>query len=406
MKVNKMIKAVAAVTTLGVFLAGCSGGNSTPTRSNTVPTPTTNTSTLPPASGTTPTVGGGGTVTVGGNAIEDDIRAAQIAQDAKLDQILKASKGAEDAANSAKDKANWAMWLGVGTVAAIAAGALFNAIRENNSEDGHFFSGLVGSNYGQRTDVARKEANKAVEAAKVNTDNSLKPVNTKLDQANSGINTVRTEANANAKAMGKEVANLKNLAALNALVGITGIKATAAVGAKVEQALKGQDELAAKLRVVQANTDSIKTSALKIEASQDRSETAQNAAKAALETMKGQLEAAKTAQDEASQKLAKIIADSKDAEIVAQLTQYNDALSAKISEAEQQLKESIEAVSKQFPTANEIVRALPAAQPPQPQILVVPVGGGDAVLRRTNDATSAAEPKRESVQMGPQATAK
>lgn len=268
MKVNQIAKAVAAVTTLGVFLAGCSGGDPTPTRATSTPTTNNTTTTLPTASGA-PVVGGGGTVSVGGNAVIDDVAAKQMAQDAKLDQILAAANSANSNSKKAKDKANWAMWIGVGVAGAIAAGAVANGIRESRSEEegAGFFGGLFGSHYGQTSDIAKAKAKEATD----NVSKRLDSTDGKVAETKSAVESARASSDKQFGQVGSEVGQLKTAAGVNILTSAANLKATAAVGGKTEQILKGQDSQVAQMRTIKSGVDSINKTASAIQTSQEES---------------------------------------------------------------------------------------------------------------------------------------
>lgn len=366
MKVNQIVKAVATVTTLGVFLAGCSGGDATQSRAASTPNTNTNTPTLPNA-GSTPTVGGGGTVTVGGNAVIDDIAAKQAAQDAKLDQILAEAKSANKNAKSAKTKSNWAMWIGGGVAAAIAAGAIANGIREARSEDkdGGFFGGLFGSHTGQNGDIAKKAADKAVIE-----------MGNRLDKTDEKVANTKDTLDKGLENMGEQVGLLQVAAGANIVATLNNLKATGALGAKAEQLLKGQDGLAKELHIVKANeevikgnTEAIKVSSAKILSSQDESSKNQAAMAETIAVMTQQLAQAETSRKAIKASLDAVVSNTSDETVKKQLqiafADYKKSMDVSIDAAKGELMSAIAkskvsqedialAIAKMVPSSTEI----------------------------------------------------
>jgi hypothetical protein len=118
MNATKLImKSVTTLATMGVILAGCSGGNDPVNRT---PNPNQNQNTFQNPNPYNPGMGGGsGTVGVSGNEAIDDVNTKLDALNTKLDQTLDQASQANGNAKSSKKKANIAMWAALGIAGAM-----------------------------------------------------------------------------------------------------------------------------------------------------------------------------------------------------------------------------------------------------------------------------------------------
>ncbi|MBN8554609.1 MAG: hypothetical protein J0L93_04115 [Deltaproteobacteria bacterium] len=211
-----VLKSVAAMTAMGIILAGCSGG-STATRqtSNTTPTTTVPTITVPSTVDTT-------TNTVGATATDDIAAntAAVNALKADLAQTLAASQAAASNSQSANNKNSWILGLAIAGVGLLALERVSTAVDTGNTvgPDGKklgFGAGLGAGIFNSKTKMAQANAARAHDDARATSDHVIKQAELTRGNTDANASDVKENTNVNADQTNRLVAGGIRVSAAN-----------------------------------------------------------------------------------------------------------------------------------------------------------------------------------------------